>query len=64
MSVEIVPMSQSVMTSSTNPIVVTVAQIRATQDDLTQRQRSVREMGRRRVAAMLDTEAFTMGPRR
>ncbi len=42
-----------------NPIIATVAKIRELQDDLTPRQREVRDMGRAQVRDLLDTGAFS-----
>lgn len=47
------------LTSSPNPIVATVAKIRELQEDLTPRQREVREMGRAQIRDLLSTGAFS-----
>jgi hypothetical protein len=49
---------------SANPVVAAVARIRALQDDLTPRQREIRDADNRRVDAMLATGAFSLAPRR
>lgn len=41
-----------------NPMTAMVASIRAAQDDLTPRQREIREAGRRRVDALLATGLY------
>jgi len=45
-----------------NPIVAVVAAIRVMQDDLTPRQREIRENGRRRTAALLASGAYDPVP--
>lgn len=48
---------------SANPIVATASRIRALQDDLTPRQREVRDAGERRTRDLLATGAFSLSPR-
>lgn len=52
------------LTSSPNPIIATASRIRELQDDLTPRQREVREAGERRTRDLLATGAFSLSPRR
>ena len=56
--------SRTVSFASANPIINTAARIRELQDDLTPRQREVREAGERRTRDLLATGAFSLSPRR
>ena len=47
-----------------NPITAVVASIRAMQDDLTPRQREIRENNERRVDALLATGLYSLSPAR
>jgi len=45
-----------------NPIVAAVESIRAMQDDLTPRQREIRDNGRRRVDALVASGLYSLSP--
>lgn len=53
-------MTYGVNPYSQNPIVAAVAGIRAAQEDLTPRQREIRENGRRRVDALITSGNYSL----